>query len=153
VKEVEILCRLAEPYEYVVEAGTANGWSAAWFAQAGKKVITFDPHRRPLLWEHCNGLKHLTDKITPVTGMFHEEVVPYLRDEPTLYFLDGDHRHTGIRRDFKVVKDQKGLFVFHDSNCERGVIVQLQTIKKTGLYDIEYHECERGITSVRKKDA
>lgn len=148
-EEVEILLQIAEPYDHVIECGTANGWSAAWFAQAGKTVTTFDRFRRPYIWDHFNGLKHLTNKITCVTGQFYEAVLPYRRKEPTMYFIDGDHRFTPTRRDFMAVKDSPGIFVFHDSGKEPGVIDFLKTLRNKG-FDQEYYECERGITVVRK---
>jgi hypothetical protein len=153
IKEVEILVELAAPYEQVLESGTANGWSAAWFATTGKKVTTFDPHKRLLLWDHFMGIEGLSDKITCVTGKFAGSVLPYLPSEPAMYFFDGGHRYASVREDFLAVKEQEGLFVFHDSKSEFGVVNYLKKLESLDLYTITYHECERGITSVRKKDA
>jgi predicted O-methyltransferase YrrM len=102
--------------EYVIEAGTANGYSAAWMACAGAKVITFDPYDRKKIW---NEHKELGKGITYVQDSYISAIIrcSHLRSNTKLFFIDGEHDYESIQEDVAVVYElaQEGdIVIFHD---------------------------------------
>jgi len=101
--------------KYVVEIGTANGYSALHFAIAGATVHTHDIVDRPKLWDKPE-LQHLKKNITFYCNAFTSIALP--TSENVLYFIDGDHSIDAIKKDYDNVLKQlkyKDIVVFHDT--------------------------------------
>ena len=81
---------------YVLESGTANGYSAAWMACAGAHVITFDPHDRKKVWElHPELVTHVTyvqDKFVSAIRRY-----AFAADVNKMFYIDGDHGYDSLR--------------------------------------------------------
>lgn len=109
----------------VVEIGTANGWTAAWFSLAGAEVYTFDMIDRPKMY---------LDSLFP-----YSEVVEHIHftcatspdclklltpsDKKTLWFIDALHTDEATMTDFRAVMEvakSGDVIVQHDTIGEVG---------------------------------
>src|SRR5258706_649555 len=115
-------------FQHVVEIGTANGWTAAWFGVAGANVHTFDlVDRQKMYLDDLFPFKTLQDKIHFVCGASPAILtgnIPSPRyPGNTLFFIDGDHTHGPALADFNAVMEfaQSGdVIAQHDAIGEVG---------------------------------
>lgn len=118
VDEANILYTIAkeEDPDFILESGTANGFSTMWLALHGSIVFTFDPVSRPKVWDAdgkpCN--------IQCIERSF--STMPELAaglPGKKMFFIDGLHTSQGVKDDTEAVKEvvQEGdVIVFHDLN-------------------------------------
>lgn len=125
--EGEILYNIATENHItrVVEIGTANGWTAAWFALAGADVLTFDIVSRPKMYlDSLFPYPQLVSQIKftqCASPRCLEEVPPYTK--PTLYFIDADHSYNAAKVDHDAVvavAKPGDLIAHHDVGAEVG---------------------------------
>lgn len=126
-EECEILYNIVKEgsIKRVVEIGTANGWTAAWFALAGATVYTFDLIDRPKMY---------LDDLFPFPELaknIHFQAVPSPEcltlvpksEDKTLWFIDADHTYAAVLKDYEAVKDhcKPGDYIAqHDAGAEVG---------------------------------
>ena len=127
-REAEYLCSLIRDHNICVvyESGTANGFSAAKMAQTSAHVVTYDPNKRPHIWEE-KGFEHYEDSVTYVQKGFEElSIDPRIWGGPRLFFIDGDHGGIAATRDLEAVmkfyKDGD-VIALHDFNEKKVVKV------------------------------
>ena len=116
VLEAEILRSIASHYKYVLEIGTANGYSAIAMAQSGAMVHTFDPVNRPKIWEDITeGLELLDLTYFDYIPTFESECGYIDVADDLLIFIDGDHSQEAVKNDiqFAQLLEAKGI-IFHD---------------------------------------
>ena len=135
-REAEYLCSLIRDHNICVvyESGTANGFSAAKMAQTSAHVVTYDPNKRPHIWEE-KGFEHYEDSVTYVQKGFEElSIDPRIWGGPRLFFIDGDHGGIAATRDLEAVmkfyKDGD-VIALHDFN-EKKVVKVWQRFDKSG---------------------
>lgn len=155
-EEAEILYTLVKQNNIgrVVEVGTANGWTAAWFALAGAQVYTFDMVDRPKMYlDSLFPFPELASRIH-----FQEipspqclvSVFPYMG--VTLYFVDGDHTFAGAKRDVDAVMAiaKTGDWVAqHDATGEVGSRRVWQQTVALELGEYKLYETRNGVGVVR----
>lgn len=146
VEEIELISELTSGFDRVIESGTANGWSACWFAAKGSEVITFDPVARPKIWTQ---FPELQAKITYVQKPFAENAIDYITDD-TIIFIDGDHSTSGITGDFDAVKEKGDRFVVHDSTTETPIVRFLHRLQDDKRFTQITYETKRGVTWIAK---
>lgn len=116
----------------IVESGTANGWSACYFASEGINVFTYDVVERPQLLDDPLLDDHLFIKahIGFTVGKFSDEVgrILPIKEEPVCFFIDGDHSRKAVFDDFQAIQKslkQGDIVIFDDINeipCLKAVL-------------------------------
>jgi len=114
--EMDILMSLAEVanVKYIIECGTANGWTALNFASIAP-VLTFDIVDRPKCYQ--------TENITQFIGKFEDraiEVKDIVKGHKKLFFIDGDHTGGSPTRDYEAclpLLETGDVLAFHDFNA------------------------------------
>lgn len=127
VEEAELLYTLTcdNNIQRVVEIGTANGWTAAWFALAGATVYTFDVSPRPKMYlDSAFPFPDLVEfiKFQLIPSPACIQTLPHY-SAPTLWFIDADHTYTPAKADFDAVRAvarPRDFIVQHDATGERG---------------------------------
>lgn len=112
-EEVEVLMNLAEVIDakFIIECGTANGWTARNLAEIAP-VFTFDIEDRP----KC----YMTENVTQTIGKFEDkvgEIADKVKGSKKLFFIDGDHTGGAPTRDFEAclpLLETGDTVVFHD---------------------------------------
>lgn len=141
--EAEYLCSLIRDYniDTVYESGTANGFSAAKMGKVAT-VITYDPNKRPHIWEE-EGFEHYKENVTYHQIGF-EDFETNSWDGTRMFFIDGDHGGVAATRDLdaimKFYKDGD-VIVLHDFN-EKKVVKVWQRFDKSG-WETHIEETER----------
>lgn len=101
----------------IVESGTANGWSAAYFASEGFNVWTYDPVDRPKIYKDPEFKYDLKGQIYFFNMMFEQRTKQLYKGSAVCYYIDGYHGQTAIMNDFKSLPlNKKDLIVFDDIN-------------------------------------
>ena len=71
-----------------------------------------------------------------------------------MYFIDGDHKNDGVKKDWSDIKDllkKDDFVIFHDLYGYRAILRLVHRIEKTGQYDVIRIRTKRGLGIVRKK--
>jgi predicted O-methyltransferase YrrM len=144
-EELEFCSQLALKSEItrIIECGTANGWSASYFASKSFLISTFDIVDRAKIYLDPK-LEKLIDpeirkRITFVYGDFHKEFKPI--EESALYFIDGEHTRGAVLRDFRAIQTslkRNDIIVFDDIN-EEGCLKALLKIATEADLEFERH--------------
>ena len=111
----------ANRIRFVLESGTANGYSALWMgAMMPVCVYTWDIVNRPKIWEHFAEFAERASDI-----VFREEAYAYDMPGyacrvkgPRLFFIDGDHEEPWVRKDWENAKrwaEPGDMIVLHDA--------------------------------------
>ena len=135
-REAEYLCKLIQDHnvETVYESGTANGFSAAKMGKAADHVITYDPNKRPHIWEE-KGFEHYKKNITYIQDGFENlELHPDDQCGSRLFFIDGDHGGVAATRDLQSAMkyfEDGDVIALHDFN-EKKVVKVWQRFDKSG---------------------
>lgn len=101
----------------IVESGTANGWSAAYFSSEGFNVWTYDPVDRPKIYRDPNFKYDLKGQIYFFNMPFEQRTKQLYKGSSVCYYIDGDHGRASVTNDFKSLPLNKNdLIVFDDIN-------------------------------------
>lgn len=156
VEEAELLYNLTieNHIRRVVEIGTANGWTAAWFSLAGAEVYTFDASDRPKMYldggfPFPEVAKYIHFAKNPSPGAL-STLPPHV--SPTLWFIDANHEYAPARADCDaVLKLAKSgdVVVQHDATGEPGSArVWMETVEAQ-LGPAELYTTRNGIGVVK----
>lgn len=155
----------------VIECGTANGWSALWFAAAGCKVETFDPHNRPKLWDAPfqtdDRIKELAKNIRYHQRPFDEfpDALKNIEEGKGgwCWFIDGDHTYENAKKDWdSIIKNKNNysisnvaldpemdIIIIHDVITEVGVKKLWKQIKRNPEFSTTQFYSKRGVGVIR----
>lgn len=149
LEEMEIILSVIEKGDFaaIYESGTCHGYSSSCMAEAvgDIKIHTFDPVDRDKVWEEVP--EKLKKKIVFYTRKFNSyapDIVVNRPDAPCFFFIDGDHRYSGVRRDWRAIRPflrDGDVVAFHDvdmysvSEAVKWIEKRSPTLKKTELYD------------------
>ncbi|HXG53408.1 MAG TPA: class I SAM-dependent methyltransferase [candidate division Zixibacteria bacterium] len=124
------LARATAGLGVVVEIGSYKGKSTVWLAKAreaarGEEVCAVDPHVMGTIDEfrrnlELSGVAHM---VVPVVRPSEEALRGWNRPIGLLW-IDGDHSHAGVRKDFfgwEPLVSPGGVIAFHDSYSWEGV--------------------------------
>jgi hypothetical protein len=138
--------------EVVLEAGTANGWTAAWMSLALDElnsealIHTFDIVDKP----HIEPLSRVRYYLEPFHIGGARLAANYI-NERKLIFIDGDHSGIGVHNDYEAIASylNKGdVVIFHDTQGELGCYTKSKKIRRIGNYTTFRHYYTRnGISS------
>lgn len=137
-EDIELLCRLSDGKELVVDLGTCAGMSAWILAHHAKRVVTVDlfedfhrienegsrDHYRYVFEKnphHYETVKHVLAQfpnVDVVKDFTHEHAKTQNDNSVDLVFVDGDHSFGGVERDFNAWLPKVkvgGVIAFHDA--------------------------------------
>lgn len=138
----------------VVEVGTANGWTASWFALAGAEVFTFDLIDRPKIYlADIFPLKELASRI-------HFQAIPspecfnhiQTSDVKTLWFIDALHKYEPVKADLEAVLKvcRSGDYIVqHDVTGEAGSAAVWEETQKMNVGVCQMFSTRNGIGVTR----
>lgn len=135
----------------VIEIGTANGWTASWFALAGVDVWTFDIADRPKVYlDPKFPLPDLKSRIrfSNIKSPDCVQSFPFRPEGKVLYFIDALHTQAATMEDFKAVQKvaKVGDYVLlHDTKTEVGTARAWAEIKAMGLGETQEYATRNGM--------
>lgn len=156
-EECLVLYQVLQIYRinYVIECGTANGYSTCWIVQSMLdnymkkiKVTTWDIEDRPKLWD-TNTLSNLKLYINFNHSSFAKTFsIDRTPQDRVAFFIDGDHSREAFKEDWKTIVNfvqNNDIVILHDTLNYRWITRHVMNLLADSCWDGGFIRTQRGM--------